>query len=133
MKTNIKSKQTTSKLITPKQGEVWYFDPDPVVGTELGKKVRPALIISCDDMNYGTSGLVIVIPMTSKNKGIDSHVRIDPPNGGLSKTSFLLCEQIRAISKDRLGDKIGTLDTKLYEVLEWVNDLLRIENRVSVR
>jgi mRNA interferase MazF len=116
--------------ITPKQGEVWYYDPHPIIGREIGKKLRPALIVSSNDFNFGLSGLVIVIPMTSKGKGIDCHVRMDPPNGGISKTSFILCDQIRSISKDRLKNKIGKLNDNslLYTVLEWVQDLLRVEN-----
>jgi len=70
----------------PLQGEIWLFDPDPVKGNEIGKKVRPALVVSNNLMNRGPSGLIIVVPITSKDKRIPSHIRINPPQGG-----FKLC------------------------------------------
>lgn len=36
------------KKINPEQDDIWLFAPDPVKGTEIGKKIRPALIILCD-------------------------------------------------------------------------------------
>ncbi|MBF5059143.1 type II toxin-antitoxin system PemK/MazF family toxin [Candidatus Neptunochlamydia vexilliferae] len=95
------------KKTTPKQGEIWLFDPDPINGREVGTKVRPALIISADSFNEGLSALVIVVPMTSKDQGIFSHVRFDPPEGGIKVPSFAVCEQIRSISKNRLIKKMG--------------------------
>jgi mRNA interferase MazF len=47
------------KKNNPLQGEIWLFDPDPVKGNEIGKKVRPALVVSNNLMNEGASGLVI--------------------------------------------------------------------------
>ena len=35
----------------PQRGEMWWFDPDPVKGTELGQKVRPAIVVSVDGFN----------------------------------------------------------------------------------
>lgn len=118
------------KKNSPKQGEIWLFDPDPVRGTEIGKKVRPALIISCNVLNAGPAGLSIIVPITSKEKGILSHVRIDPPEGGIFITSFIMCEQIRAVSKERLIKKIGQIQDlhKLHEVNDWISDLLWIES-----
>ncbi|MCB1149780.1 MAG: type II toxin-antitoxin system PemK/MazF family toxin [Chlamydiia bacterium] len=113
---------------SPLQGEVWLFDPDPVKGSELGKKVRPALIISNNAMNKGPSGLVIVVPMTSKNRNIPSHIRLNPPEGGVSLSSFAMCEQIRSISKERLVKKLGKVQRSLLvEVDSWLRDLLWID------
>ena len=72
------------KKNSPQQGEIWMFDPDPVKGTELGKKVRPALILSCNRLNEGASGLLIIVLLTSKDKQIIS------------------CEQIQSVTKERL-------------------------------
>jgi mRNA interferase MazF len=69
--------------IHPLQGDIWLFDPDPIKGNEIGKKVRPAVIISNDQWNKIRSGLVILVPMTSVYKGISTHIQIDPPDGGL--------------------------------------------------
>jgi mRNA interferase MazF len=113
----------------PLQGEVWLFDPDPVKGNEIGKKVRPALIVSNNLLNKGLSGLVIIVPISSKDKGIASHIRIDPPQGGVNFTSFAMCEQVRAISKERLVKRLGKvhLISILTEVHSWLMDLFWIE------
>lgn len=62
----------------PLQGEIWLFDPDPIRGNEIEKKVRPCLIISNNYWNKMKTGLVIVVPLTSVDKKISTHVRILP-------------------------------------------------------
>lgn len=110
---------------TPEQGDIWLFDPDPAKGNEI-KKMRPALIISCNELNEGASGLVIIIPITSKDKQIFSHIRIDPPEGGLSAPSFAVCEQIRSVSKERLIKKLGKIKDRatLQAIHSWITDLI---------
>lgn len=66
----------------------------------------PVLIISDDAFNAGPAGLVMTAPLTSKvakSKNIPAHIRIDPPEAGLKTPSVILCDQLRTISKDRLG------------------------------
>lgn len=113
----------------PQQGEIWLFDSDPIVGNEIGKKIRPCLIVSSNNWNKIRSGLVIVVPMTSVDKNILTHVRIDPPEGGLKSVSFALCEQIRSISKERLKKRMGLVKSRqiLKEIHAWIGDLTRIE------
>lgn len=113
----------------PLQGEVWLFDPDPVKGNEIGKKIRPCIVISHNLMNSGPSGLIFIIPMTSVHKGIESHVKIDPPDGGVSVTSFALCEQTKSISKSRLVKKLGKIHsiTTLKMIRSWILDLIYLE------
>lgn len=118
------SKKTSEVL----RGEIWEFDPDPVRGREQGKKIRPALIISSDQLNRSAAGLVIVIPLTTKNRGIPTHVAIKPKDGGVRKTSYAMCEQIRAISTERLVRRWGRLNNNgvLTEISEWLSDLLEL-------
>jgi mRNA interferase MazF len=118
------------KINNPNQGEIWLFDPDPVKGKELGKKIRPCLIVSNNLLNKGSSGLVIILPITSSFKGIPSHVCINPPEGGLDVTSYALCEQIRCISKERLVRKLGSIQSKqiLKEAHAWIADFIKIDS-----
>lgn len=92
----------------PSRGEVWRVDLDPVRGHEQGR-VRPALVVSTDIFNHGAIGLVTVVPITSKVRPIRTWLRIEPPEGGLTQTSFIICDQIRTISKDRLGKRLGSI------------------------
>jgi mRNA interferase MazF len=62
--------------------------------------------VSDDALNHGLAGLIMVVPLTSKVKkswNIPAHIRIAPPEGGLKTPSVILCDQLRTISKDRLG------------------------------
>jgi mRNA interferase MazF len=68
---------------------------------------RPALVVSSGAFNAGPAGLVIILPMTSQEKGIRSHVRVSPPEGGLPKLSFIKCEDIRSITVERLSKRLG--------------------------
>lgn len=112
----------------PRQREIWLFNPDPVIGNEIGYKLRPALIISNNRVNQGPSNLLIIVPCTTKMKNIPSHICIDPPNGGLTSCSYLVCEQLRSISKERLVQKFGVVDFKtLQAVLEWISDFVHID------
>lgn len=113
---------------TPKQGEIWLFDPDPIKGNEIGKKIRPCLVISNNVWNKIPTGMVIVVPLTSVNKEIPTHVLIPPPEGGLKILSFALCEQIRSISRGRLVKKIGNVSPHiLEEVNSWILDLISLK------
>ncbi|NMF67028.1 type II toxin-antitoxin system PemK/MazF family toxin [Brasilonema octagenarum UFV-E1] len=88
------------------RGEVWLADLNPVRGHEQAGK-RPCLIISVDLFNQGASGLIVVLPITSKEKGIPFHVELNPPEGALKVQSFVKCEDVRSISVERLEKRWG--------------------------
>lgn len=104
------------------RGEVWLADLNPVRGHEQAGK-RPCLVISVDLFNQGASGLVVVLPITSKEKGIPFHVELNPPEGGLKVGSFVKCEDVRSISVDRLEKRLGRVSS---ETLIAIEDKLRI-------
>ena len=95
---------------------------DPTRGHEQAG-TRPILVLSDDLFNRGTAGLVIAVPITSRLRPIPFHVRIMPPQGGLTVESAALCEAIRSISKERLLKRLGLVGR---ETLELVEDRLRI-------
>lgn len=94
--------------IEPRAGEIWNVDFDPRIGREQGG-IRPALVISNDAFNTIRNGLIIVVPLTGTDRGITSHVRIEAGVGGLTKTSFALCEQAKSQSVDRFIDRRGVV------------------------
>jgi mRNA interferase MazF len=73
--------------------------------------------------NQGASGLVVVLPITSKEKDIPFHVEIAPNNGGLEVKSFIKCEDVRSISVERLDKCWGNVSS---EILIAVEDRLKI-------
>ena len=103
-------------MARPSRGEVWRADLEPVRAHEQGR-VRPVLVISNNTLNHGHSGLVTVVPMTTKGRPLRSFIRVDPPEGGVSKISFIMCDQVRTISIDRLTRRFGTVSpARLAEV-----------------
>ena len=90
------------------------MDLSPTQGREQSGR-RPCLIVSDDRFNRSAADLVIVIPITSKDKGIASHVEINPPEGGLQLRSFIKCEDIRSISTDRLIKVLGPVKRSTLE------------------
>jgi mRNA interferase MazF len=104
------------------RGELWFVDLDPSKGREQSGR-RPCLIVSDDRFNRSAADLVIIIPITSKDKGIPSHVEINPPEGGLKLRSFIKCEDIRSISIERLIKVMGTVK---LSTLESVGQRLRL-------
>ena len=104
------------------RGEVWLANLNPVKGHEQAGK-RPCLVISVDLFNQGASGLVVVLSITSKEKGIPFHVELNPPEGGLRVRSFIKCEDVRSISIERLEERWGAVSP---EILIAVEDRLRI-------
>ncbi len=97
-----------TSLPSPLRGEVWMLNFDPTRGHEQAG-TRPALILSVDVFNAGPADLVIVLPITSRSKGVRSHVVVSPPAGGLSVVSYIKCEDVRSVAKERLHRRLGNI------------------------
>ncbi|OGB95781.1 MAG: hypothetical protein A2Z31_02370 [candidate division NC10 bacterium RBG_16_65_8] len=67
---------------------------------EMDKR-RPVLILSPESRNEHASDL-IVVPCSSVLRGGPWHVRLSKGEGGLERSSVLLCEQITTLVKKRL-------------------------------
>lgn len=101
----------------PSRGEVWDVDLNPTRGHEQAGR-RPALIVSTDRFNHGPAGLVVVLPMTTRPKGIPLHVEVDPPEGGVREKSFVKPEDVRAVSTERLGTRWGAVSAPTLAAVE---------------
>ncbi|MCX6096784.1 MAG: type II toxin-antitoxin system PemK/MazF family toxin [Candidatus Bipolaricaulota bacterium] len=106
----------------PRRGEIWQVDLGRTRGHEQAG-TRPGLVLSVDSFNAGPAGLVVVLPLTTRVKGIPFHVELAPPEGGLSERSFIKCEDIRSISMDRLVSPLGAVS---QATLECVRERVRI-------
>jgi len=91
-----------------KQGDVYLVDLDPRHRTEVGK-VRPALIISVDEMN-DHAPRVIIAPITSNVSRVYKSEMLIPTTGGLEKESKVMLNQVRSIDKGRLKKRLGQVD-----------------------
>ncbi len=106
-----------------KRGEIYYANLDPVLGSETGKR-RPVLIVS-NNINNRAATTVTVLPITSNvTRVYPFEVYLDKNDSGLSKPSKAQAQQIRTISKQRIGGKaVGSLNEELMGL---VNEALRL-------
>ncbi len=109
-------------MASPNYGEVWFADLDPVVGHEQAGE-RPVLILSITSFNQSPAGLVVILPVTTKIRGIPWHVPVSPPEGGLTRPSVILCEALRSVSQQRIQYRMGAASAATMQA---VQDRLRI-------
>ncbi len=90
------------------RGDIWWVEWSPGRGSEQAGR-RPALVVQTDTVNRSVRyNNVIVLAMTTQEHGVPTHVRIDPsPGNGLRAASFIMCEQVMTISKQRLEGRLG--------------------------
>lgn len=105
-----------------RRGEIRLCRLSPVVGHEQAGS-RPCLLVSVDAFNQGPAGLVVVVPLTAKDRRQPLHVPIAPPEGGVRKPSWAKCEDVRSVSKERLGPRWGDVST---ETMAAIADRLRM-------
>jgi mRNA interferase MazF len=106
----------------PSRGEIWLVELDPTRGREQRGR-RPALVVSADPFNHGPAELVIVCPVTKVSQAIPSHVPVERSDSGLDHDSWVICEQVRCISRERLDRPIGRAPGP---AMERVASLLRV-------
>jgi Growth inhibitor len=102
------------------RGEVWLTDLEAGRKAEQSR-VRLALVISATEMNATASGLITVLPVTTRELHIPAHIKLEPPEGGVLKTSFIVCDNIHTIARDRLSKKLGVIS---YATMQRVESML---------
>jgi mRNA interferase MazF len=106
----------------PKRGEIYYVNFDPTIGVEI-KKTRPALIIQNDIGNMYSQATIVAAITSTQREPYPYEVSLKAGEGGLSKDSLILLNQMRTIDKRRLKKRVGALSP---EKLEKINEALKI-------
>ena len=101
---------------------MWLIDLNPTRGHEQAG-VRPVLVVSTDRFNHGPAGLVVVLPLTTRARGIPLHMTLEPPEGGVQQRSFIKPEDVRAVATNRLIGRWGSVSSATMAEVE---DRLRI-------
>lgn len=119
-------------MAEPKRSEIWMialesvpedgdeekeYDDEGDVRREI-RGYRPGLVVSADRLNQAATRLALVVPCTTTDRGFPGHVKVEPPEGGLEDTSFLLCDQVRAVDRTRLNNRIGAVSEKTIQKVE---------------
>ena len=105
------------------KGDIYYTKLENTVGSEQNGK-RPVLVVQ-NNIGNRYSSTVIVVPLTKA-----SDVKLKQPthyllkgNENIKYDSIVLAEQIRAIDKKRLEEKVDYLR---YDIMKEINKKLLI-------
>ncbi len=111
-------------MIWPKQKEIYWADLNPVKGSEQSGK-RPVVVISGNTMNEHLP-IIIICPITSNVKSFSTCTKLQKSTlNNLKTDSEVITFQVRAVSQDRLDNKIGEIsDTELQDIISKLGHLL---------
>lgn len=101
------------------RGDIYLANLGNSEGFEIGG-IRPVLVIS-NKINNQFTPTVLVVPISSvssRRKILPTHIRIEAGQGGLERDSIILMEQIKAIDKSRLEQKVGSLPEGKYNEIQ---------------
>jgi mRNA interferase MazF len=98
----------------PRRDEVWLIAPDPSRGSEI-RKTRPCLVISPDEMNEPLQ-TALIAPMTTSIRTYPTRVNLTFGK----KAGQVALDQLRAVDRQRLVKKLGTISSKTAQAVSTV-------------
>lgn len=105
------------------RGEIYWADLNPVRGKEQAG-FRPILIISHDVFN-ARSGTVIALAITSQPQKAGFPLTLRLESAKLPKPSWVKISQVRTLSTERLGRRVGiTAPEELDRIVEGLFELV---------
>jgi len=107
------------------RGEVRWANLNPTRGHEQAGR-RPVLILSHDIFNK-RSGTVIAMDLTSQPQKAYFPLTYSLEPGQLQKPSWVKISQIRTLSVERIGKKVGAVEPEqLAEIVDGLNQIIGI-------
>ena len=105
------------------RGDIIWAQLDPTFGHEQSGS-RPVLVLSEDIFN-DRSGTVIAVVLTSQQPSAGFPLTFELSDPSLPKKSWVKISQIRTLSTQRLGKKIGRAsDEELETIIEGLNEII---------
>ena len=105
------------------RGEIWWADLNPVRGREQAG-TRPVLVISHDIFNQ-RSGTIVALAITSQAPTAGFPLTMEITTAALPKRSWVKISQIRTLSVERLGSRLGAITPEeLDDLIEGLNEIV---------
>jgi mRNA interferase MazF len=105
------------------RGDIYWADLDPIRGREQAGK-RPVLVLSRELFN-SRSATVIAMAITSQPQQAGFPLTFELPAKLLPKPSWVKISQIRTLSTERIGTKLGQLpEADVDRLLEGLLDII---------
>jgi len=102
--------------INYKNGDIVIVNLNPKKGHEVGK-IRPAVIISGEDENAMLDTIILMPLSTDLIEDMEPYRMRITKRDRLEQDSDILINQVRSLSKQRVGEKISTLSKSEYELV----------------
>ncbi|PIG91796.1 type II toxin-antitoxin system PemK/MazF family toxin [Gloeocapsopsis sp. IPPAS B-1203] len=109
--------------LTYRRGDIYWVAMEPTVGAEV-QKTRSCLVIQNDTMNqYGQ--VTIVLPFRPGSKQAPYAVNVEASlTNGLDKARFVDVGQIRAVSYQRMRNKVGVIEAHYWQQIRQALDIV---------
>ncbi len=105
------------------RGSIYWADLNPVRGHEQAGR-RPVVVLSHNVFN-DRSGTVIAMAITSQEQRAGFPLTHELKNPIQGKQAWVKISQIRTLSVDRVGKKIGQVSAEeLIQVTEGLNEII---------
>jgi mRNA interferase MazF len=105
------------------RGDIVWANLDPTLGHEQSGS-RPVLVLSQNVFNE-RSGTVIAVALTSQRPSAGFPLTLELSDSRLPKKSWVKISQIRTLSVQRLGKKLGkATPQELAEIIEGLNEII---------
>ncbi|MFA5840617.1 MAG: type II toxin-antitoxin system PemK/MazF family toxin [Candidatus Margulisiibacteriota bacterium] len=105
------------------RGEIRWANLNPTLGHEQSG-LRPVLILSNDVFNERMQ-IVIAIALTSKQPVFGFPLALEVDSAGLPRKSWALMGQVRTLSVERIGKKLGLVNIEeLEQIIEGINEII---------
>ena len=105
------------------RGDIYWADLNPVRGSEQAG-LRPVVILSQEIFNQ-RSGTIIAVAVTSQPQRAGFPLTIELSGPSLPKKSWVKISQIRTLSVERLGKRIGAVaPEELDQIVEGLNEII---------
>ncbi|MDT4954232.1 MAG: mRNA interferase MazF [Acidobacteriota bacterium] len=105
------------------RGDILWANLDPTLGHEQSG-LRPVLVLSQNVFN-DRSGTVITVALTSQQPGAGFPLTLELSDPSLPKKSWVKISQIRTLSVQRLGKKLGKATAEeLEDIIEGLNEII---------
>ena len=106
--------------------QLWLADFGTPIGHEQGG-IRPAVVVGSATHCRFPIGMALVVPLTTRDRGLEHHVRIASPESGLHRPSWARTEEITAVSTVRFTQSapIGTASpAEIAELSDWLREMV---------
>ena len=106
--------------------QLWVVDFGMPTGHEQGG-IRPAIVVSSATHCAFPIGIALVVPLTTRDRGLAHHVLISSDSSGLRSPSWARTEEITAVSTGRFtrSAPIGRAsEDEIAELREWLREMV---------